>query len=53
MRKMLVALLTSIFTLQGTYEKGSNDDIEEFIYRLLDVNSDGIVGRYITITSYV
>ncbi|RVW12705.1 TLD domain-containing protein 1 [Vitis vinifera] len=29
----------------GTYEKGSNDDIEEFIYRLLDVNSDGIVGR--------
>lgn len=30
---------------KGTYEKGSNDDIEEFIYRLLDVNSDGIVGR--------
>lgn len=31
--------------LQGTYEKGAKDEIEEFIYRLLDVSGDGIVGR--------
>jgi hypothetical protein len=31
--------------LQGTYEKGTKDDIEEFIYKLLDVNGDGILGR--------
>lgn len=31
--------------LQGTYEKGTNDDIEEFIYQLLDVFGDGTVGR--------
>nr|XP_009759341.1 PREDICTED: uncharacterized protein LOC104211902 [Nicotiana sylvestris] len=30
---------------KGTYEKGTNDDIEEFIYQLLDVFDDGIVGR--------
>lgn len=33
--------------LQGTYEKGTNDDIEEFIYQLLDVFGDGTVGRQI------
>ncbi|KAM3339898.1 MTOR-associated protein MEAK7 [Capsicum galapagoense] len=30
---------------KGTYEKGTNDDIEEFIYQLLDVFGDGTVGR--------
>ncbi|XP_073017438.1 uncharacterized protein [Primulina eburnea] len=30
---------------KGTYEKGTNDDIDEFIYQLLDVSDDGIVGR--------
>ncbi|KAL3839331.1 hypothetical protein ACJIZ3_023922 [Penstemon smallii] len=30
---------------KGIYEKGTNDDIEEFIYQLLDVSDDGIVGR--------
>ena len=34
-----------IFTLQGTYEKGTKDEIEEFIYQLLDVTDNGIVGR--------
>ncbi|TMW96815.1 hypothetical protein EJD97_006743 [Solanum chilense] len=29
----------------GTYEKGTNADIEEFIYQLLDVFDDGVVGR--------
>ncbi|XP_038694124.1 MTOR-associated protein MEAK7 isoform X2 [Tripterygium wilfordii] len=30
---------------KGTYEKGTRDEIEEFIYQLLDVTSDGIVSR--------
>ncbi|PON43705.1 Parvalbumin [Parasponia andersonii] len=30
---------------KGTYEKGTKDEIEEFIYQLLDVSGDGIVGR--------
>ncbi|KAK6126467.1 hypothetical protein DH2020_039803 [Rehmannia glutinosa] len=30
---------------KGTYEKGTNQDIEEFIYQLLDVSGDGTVGR--------
>ncbi|XP_010104804.2 TLD domain-containing protein 1 [Morus notabilis] len=30
---------------KGTYEKGTKDEIEEFIYLLLDVNGDGILGR--------
>ncbi|CAA0842974.1 TLD-domain containing nucleolar protein [Striga hermonthica] len=30
---------------KGTYEKGTNEDIEEFIYGLLDVSGDGNVGR--------
>ncbi|KAA8518487.1 hypothetical protein F0562_015961 [Nyssa sinensis] len=30
---------------KGTYEKGTKDEIEEFIYQLLDVNDDGILGR--------
>ncbi|KAL6585489.1 hypothetical protein OROMI_002133 [Orobanche minor] len=29
----------------GTYEKGTNEEIEEFIYQLLDVSGDGTVGR--------
>lgn len=31
--------------LQATYEKGTKDEIEEFIYQLLDVNDDGVLGR--------
>jgi hypothetical protein len=31
--------------LQGTYEKGTKDEIEEFIYQLVDVSGDGILGR--------
>ncbi|KAL9661415.1 hypothetical protein QQ045_026239 [Rhodiola kirilowii] len=30
---------------KGTYEKGTKDEIEEFIFELLDINNDGIVGR--------
>ncbi|KAL5739963.1 hypothetical protein ACOSQ2_029143 [Xanthoceras sorbifolium] len=30
---------------KATYEKGANDEIEDFLYRLLDVNGDGILGR--------
>ncbi|KAI5318893.1 hypothetical protein L3X38_038601 [Prunus dulcis] len=30
---------------KGIYEKGTKDEIEEFIYQLLDVSGDGIVGR--------
>uniref|UniRef100_A0A5B7C149 Putative TLD domain-containing protein 1 n=1 Tax=Davidia involucrata TaxID=16924 RepID=A0A5B7C149_DAVIN len=31
---------------KGTYEKGTKDEIEEFIYQLLDVNGDGNLGRF-------
>ncbi|KAK8632551.1 hypothetical protein V6N13_072942 [Hibiscus sabdariffa] len=31
--------------MEGTYEKGRNDEIEEFIYRLLDVTDDEILTR--------
>lgn len=31
--------------LQATYKKGTKDEIEEFIYQLLDVNDDGVLGR--------
>jgi len=31
--------------LQATYEKGTKDEIEEFIFRLLDVSGDNFVGR--------
>ncbi|XAR64752.1 hypothetical protein NMG60_11008565 [Bertholletia excelsa] len=30
---------------KATYERGTRDEIEEFIYELLDVNGDGTVGR--------
>lgn len=30
---------------KGTYEKGTNEEIEDFIYQLLDVNGSGIVER--------
>lgn len=30
---------------KGTYEKGTNQEIEEFIYQVLDVSGDGTVGR--------
>ncbi|XP_057805337.1 LOW QUALITY PROTEIN: uncharacterized protein LOC131020504 [Salvia miltiorrhiza] len=30
---------------KGTYEKGTKQEIEEFIYQILDVSDDGIVGR--------
>ncbi|XP_059646608.1 uncharacterized protein LOC132293244 [Cornus florida] len=31
--------------VKGTYEKGTRDEIEEFLYQLVDVNGDGILGR--------
>lgn len=34
--------------VQATYEKGTTEEIEEFIYQFLDVNGDGILGRYRT-----
>lgn len=37
--------LLSLWCSQGTYEKGTRDDIEEFIYKLLDLNGDGVLGR--------
>ncbi|EYU38669.1 hypothetical protein ABFS82_12G153900 [Erythranthe guttata] len=30
---------------KATYEKGTNEDMEEFIYKLLNVSGDGTVGR--------
>ncbi|KAG6770345.1 hypothetical protein POTOM_026023 [Populus tomentosa] len=30
---------------KSVYEKGTRDDIEEFIYQLLNVKGDGVVGR--------
>lgn len=39
-------LINDAHNLQGTYVKGTKDDIEEFIYQLLDVSDDGVVGRY-------
>ncbi|XP_048320998.1 uncharacterized protein LOC107432270 isoform X2 [Ziziphus jujuba] len=30
---------------KGTYEKGTKDEIEEFVYQLLDVSGDGLLGR--------
>ncbi|XP_023539020.1 TLD domain-containing protein 1 isoform X1 [Cucurbita pepo subsp. pepo] len=30
---------------KGTYEKGTNEEIKEFIYQLLDVSGDGALGR--------
>lgn len=41
----LVLSYAYLCVLQGSYEKGTKDDIEEFIYKLLDVNGDGILGR--------
>lgn len=35
----------SSFALKGTYEKGTNEEIEGFIYQLLDVSDDGTLGR--------
>lgn len=32
--------------LQATYEKGTKDEIEEFMFRLVDVSGDNFVGRY-------
>lgn len=40
-----VTIHNPISILQGTYEKGSKDEIEEFIYQLSDVNGDGTLGR--------
>lgn len=40
--------------VQATYEKGTTEEIEEFIYQFLDVNGDGILGRYaLSLKSYV
>lgn len=41
----MFALHSTIFILQGIYEKGTRDEIEEFIYQILDVSDDGTVGR--------
>lgn len=34
-----------ISNVQGTYEKGSKNEFEEFIYELSDVNGDGNLDR--------
>ncbi|GLT90051.1 hypothetical protein SLE2022_080030 [Rubroshorea leprosula] len=31
---------------KGTYEKGTNDEIEEFVYQLSDITGDGALGSY-------
>ncbi|KAL0337046.1 UNVERIFIED_CONTAM: Magnesium transporter MRS2-3 [Sesamum calycinum] len=36
---------------KGTYEKGTNEDIEEFIYQLLDVSGDGTNDLEVVLTS--
>lgn len=38
-------LKNSVLHLQGMYEKGARDEIEEFIFQVVDVTGDGIVGR--------
>lgn len=40
-----IVTYVSCCMLQATYEKGTKDEIEEFIYQLLDVNDDGVLGR--------
>ncbi|GLT90056.1 hypothetical protein SLE2022_080080 [Rubroshorea leprosula] len=41
---------------KGTYEKGRNDEIEEFVYQLSDVTGDGALGRsdieYVLVTIF-
>lgn len=37
--------IMAYYILQGIYEKGTKDEIEEFIYHLVDVSGDGILGR--------
>jgi len=37
--------IKSLFICQAIYEKGTPDEIEEFIHQLCDINGDGIVGR--------
>ena len=41
----MIVIIISSFALKGTYEKGTNEEIEEFIYQLLDVSDDGALGR--------
>jgi len=41
----MIVIIISSFALKGTYEKGTNEEIEEFIYQLLDVSGDGALGR--------
>lgn len=41
----IVLYLLPFLCFQGTYEKGTKDEIEEFSYQLLDVTGDGIFGR--------
>lgn len=41
----MIVVILSLFLLKGTYEKGTNEEIEEFIYQLLDVSDDGVLGR--------
>lgn len=41
----VVLNLLPFLCFQGTYEKGTKDEIEEFSYQLLDVTGDGIFGR--------
>ena len=46
-RKLHVLTIQAfIIMLQGIYEKGTKDEIEEFIYQLSDINGDGTLGRY-------
>lgn len=40
-------LSTFLIWCQATYERGTRDEIEEFIYQICDVNGDGALGRYI------
>ncbi|KAI4378654.1 hypothetical protein MLD38_016105 [Melastoma candidum] len=44
-RKDRRLLFEDLVIAKATYEKGSQDEIEEFIYGLLDINGDGVVSR--------
>lgn len=32
--------------MQSIYEKGTRDEMDEFVFQLLDLTDDGLVGRY-------
>lgn len=46
LREGYYLLFVTCFIIQATYEKGTDDEIAEFIYQTLDVNGNGVLTRY-------